>query len=244
MGGHGTGHHDEEEEEHVIKLADPNIGVNYSWNYLLRNQMRTFFETKVFHIIVVVLVLIDLVIVMFDLIVALAHCGEEHPNHTLEEVAHVFHYVSIGILCVFVVENLLQLYAFGLKFFTKSILHVVDFVVIVVSLILDITITDDSLGEVSSLLVIVRLWRLARIIHATEHITAFEKESEHDNINQKLERLQQQLETERQKVRQLQRLLGEHRKKEREIQDQEDKNKEKDKKKCSSMEISSDKSFS
>eukprot|EP01023_Acetabularia_acetabulum_P062009 TRINITY_DN7560_c0_g1_i4.p2 TRINITY_DN7560_c0_g1~~TRINITY_DN7560_c0_g1_i4.p2 ORF type:complete len:184 (+),score=12.59 TRINITY_DN7560_c0_g1_i4:209-760(+) len=173
-------------------------------------------KTKTFHILVVALVLVDLFIVIFDLVVALTYCGD-HPPHTLEEVVHVFHYISISILCLFVLENLLQFYAFGPQFFTKSVLHCVDFAIVCVSLILDVVIANDSVAEIASVLVVVRLWRLARIVHATEHITAFEKETEHHSTRKSIAQLQQQLQTEKIKVRELQRLINQHHEKEQHL---------------------------
>ena len=48
------------------------------------------------------------------------HCVVDQPEHdlaeTLEQVEHVFGYISIGILVIFLVENTLLMIAFGRNF--------------------------------------------------------------------------------------------------------------------------------
>eukprot|EP01006_Ploeotia_vitrea_P006922 TRINITY_DN1526_c0_g1_i1.p1 TRINITY_DN1526_c0_g1~~TRINITY_DN1526_c0_g1_i1.p1 ORF type:complete len:442 (+),score=7.02 TRINITY_DN1526_c0_g1_i1:43-1368(+) len=81
-------------------------------------------------------------------------------NHTLHVVHAVLHWMSVGILCVFEAELLLLLFALRHKF-CKHPLFVLDLLVVTASLVLDLVLHEADGG----LLILVRLWRFARIFH-------------------------------------------------------------------------------
>merc|ERR1712203_917119 len=73
-----------------------------------------------------------------------------------ESIAALTHRACVTVLCVFLVEQLLHLVAFGAQFFTK-IWFVMDLVVVCVSLTCETVLEDASKGWVA-LLIVLRLW--------------------------------------------------------------------------------------
>mmetsp|Transcript_14490 Transcript_14490/g.21817 ORF Transcript_14490/g.21817 Transcript_14490/m.21817 type:complete len:312 (+) Transcript_14490:59-994(+) len=91
-----------------------------------------------------------------------SHCHVDHIGlHSLHDAEKKLAYASMSILCVFIVENML-LFASKPYEFIQSPMHVLDFFVVVVSLLLEIAFQNDPEG---GLLIIARTWRFARIGH-------------------------------------------------------------------------------
>lgn len=100
---------------------------------------------------------------------------DEHDKEALREVAEkeepskfaaeVLHYMSIAILSIFLLELCVKLFAMGKHFFTQK-MEVIDGVVVIVSFALDIAFLDhEGLASATSLLVILRLWRIGRVVN-------------------------------------------------------------------------------
>lgn len=86
--------------------------------------------------------------------------GDEH-----HVAPHVLHYMSIGILSIFIVEITAKIYAFRKEFFLHK-LEVFDAIVVILSFGLDIAFRNST-GAIngSGLIIILRLWRVARILN-------------------------------------------------------------------------------
>src|SRR5690349_9383894 len=72
-------------------------------------------------------------------------------------------------------------------------LHVMEAVVVLVSLVLEIvfkTLHEDTLVELASLLIVFRLWRIIRVMHSTEEIVGI---FENDKKGEELERLKKRI---------------------------------------------------
>jgi zinc transporter ZupT len=89
---------------------------------------------------------------------------EKHLSHSLHRVEQILRYTSITILISFAAELLLMAIGLGHKFFREPLL-VLDAAVVGVSIFFDIALHNIS-EEFVVLLIIVRLWRFARIFHA------------------------------------------------------------------------------
>lgn len=77
----------------------------------------------------------------------------------------VFHYMSITILVFFMMEITFKLFVFRLEFFHHKF-EILDTVVVVVSFILDVVLLfQKHQFEALGLLILLRLWRVARIIN-------------------------------------------------------------------------------
>lgn len=106
---------------------------------------------------------------------------------------HTCHNFSIAILCVFLVELLLK-YWVAPKEFCASKLELLDLFVVSISLIIDVYVsylisTDGGgvvqLETVLVLIMILRIWRVVRIIHGFSEVYAIEmerEEKEHEEV--------------------------------------------------------------
>lgn len=75
--------------------------------------------------------------------------------------------MSIAILTFFMVEVFFKIFAFRLEFFHHKF-EILDSVVVVVSFVLDIVLLfQEHEFEALGLLILLRLWRVARIINGT-----------------------------------------------------------------------------
>lgn len=86
------------------------------------------------------------------------HC---HYDPTQHEVEVVLHWVSIAALCLLMVQVLLQMIAYGLRFW-KSPVYVIDFVVILVALVAE---SLPAGFRVGGLVVFLLVWRVLRVCH-------------------------------------------------------------------------------
>ena len=128
-----------------------------------KEKLRHILHSKALHIIIIILVLIDAILVIFELLFDLDVFGEEAREHVLREVFHGF---SIGILSMFMIELILKLWA-DHNHFIRHKIEVLDAVVVVVSWVLDIIIVFiDVEGLLAfELLLLLRLWRVFRIVN-------------------------------------------------------------------------------
>ncbi|OWF46171.1 uncharacterized protein LOC110456083 [Mizuhopecten yessoensis] len=98
------------------------------------------------------------------------HTSSAHAHHhTNKELAeHILHYASLTILSIFVVEVVAKIYAEGTHLL-KHKAEVFDAIVVLVSFTLDIIFifvnVTDAAKDAAGLMVILRLWRITRIIN-------------------------------------------------------------------------------
>ncbi|KAH9377031.1 hypothetical protein HPB48_010235 [Haemaphysalis longicornis] len=77
----------------------------------------------------------------------------------------VIHSLSIFILSLFLVEIVVKLYAYRLRFFSHK-LEVFDAVVVIISFALDVAFRDpESAANGAGLIIVLRLWRVARLLN-------------------------------------------------------------------------------
>ncbi|KAM5237735.1 voltage-gated hydrogen channel 1 [Ctenodactylus gundi] len=127
----------------------------------LRDALRKLFSSHRFQVIIICLVILDALLVLAELILDLRIIQPDKNNYAVQ----VFHFMSIAILFFFVVEIFLKLYVFRLEFFHHKF-EILDAVVVVVSFVLDIALLfREREFEALGLLILLRLWRVARIIN-------------------------------------------------------------------------------
>ena len=84
--------------------------------------------------------------------------------------------MSIAILATFEIEFFLSVYLHGLVWL-YNLGHCMDIIVVSISLIIDcieINKPQHELAEITSFLIIIRLWRIARIAHSFTEAVVFE----------------------------------------------------------------------
>jgi hypothetical protein len=112
-----------------------------------------------------------------------AGCDEDR-YHGVHLTEMTFFYMTISILSIFMIELTISMIALTPAIFFRQFFFALDFIIISVSLILEITfhvLGDDLYQSLSGLLVVIRIWRFIRIGHGIVELTneAAHKEDHH-----------------------------------------------------------------
>ncbi|CAJ1057986.1 voltage-gated hydrogen channel 1 [Xyrichtys novacula] len=203
----------EEEELHVANEdLNPAAGA-YPTTLTFREALKRLYSSDRFQVAVVCLVVLDAIFVLAELLIDLSVIKLEH-GHIAPEI---FHYLSLALLTFFMVELVGKLYAYRLEFF-QHLFEVFDGLVVLVSFVLDIVfIFHEDAFDGMGLLILLRLWRVARIINgilvsvktrAHQHIHKL-KES-YDHLVQRVTELQERNDKLEKENQALQALLKKH----------------------------------
>ncbi|XP_027545531.1 voltage-gated hydrogen channel 1 [Neopelma chrysocephalum] len=152
----------EEEEDNGDKQPDSEIKVEPARRQIsFQYMMKKLFSSHRFQIGVVWLVILDALLVLGELLMDLKIIHPDKYNITPK----VFHYLSLSILTIFLVEVGFKVFVYRREFFHHKF-EVLDGVVVVVSFVLDVVlIFREHEFEAVGLLILLRLWRVARIIN-------------------------------------------------------------------------------
>ncbi|NXN59652.1 HVCN1 protein, partial [Rynchops niger] len=146
---------EEKQSDSEMKLAPTRSRVSF------QDVMKKLFSSHRFQILVVCLVILDALLVLGELLMDLKIIHPDKYNITPK----VFHYLSLSILTIFLVEVGFKVFVYRREFFHHKF-EVLDGIVVVVSFILDIVlIFREHEFEAVGLLILLRLWRVARIIN-------------------------------------------------------------------------------
>ncbi|XP_040587118.1 voltage-gated hydrogen channel 1 isoform X2 [Mesocricetus auratus] len=126
-----------------------------------RNRLRKLFSSHRFQVIIICLVILDALLVLAELLLDLKIIEPDKKDYTVK----AFHYMSFAILVFFMIEILFKIFVFRLEFFHHKF-EILDTIVVVVSFVLDlILLFKKHQFEALGLLILLRLWRVARIIN-------------------------------------------------------------------------------
>jgi hypothetical protein len=149
-------------------------------------------ESMTMHYIIIALVLIDLILTMLDLVLADIYKCEEDPPEAYKRTENALIIISLTILGVFMLEQLVKLVIFGIKYFFVF-WHLFDAFIIITAFVLELTLTGSA-EVVAPLLVILRMWRIVRVGHAVADAIKLEQhiviKKHHDHIAMLIARLQ------------------------------------------------------
>uniref|UniRef100_H9G5V6 Voltage-gated hydrogen channel 1 n=1 Tax=Anolis carolinensis TaxID=28377 RepID=H9G5V6_ANOCA len=157
---------EEMEEDGEGKVPDAAIKVDSAPRPpSFRDVMKKLFQSHKFQILIVGLVIVDAILVLGELLLELKIIhpdkGEIVPKVTVKKKVGGI----LSILTLFLVEVSFKLFAYRLEFF-KHKFEVLDAVVVIVSFVLDIVLLfREHEFEALGLLILLRLWRVARIIN-------------------------------------------------------------------------------
>ncbi|GAA5911513.1 hypothetical protein JCM6882_000523 [Rhodosporidiobolus microsporus] len=184
-----------EEEEEEPKRRYP----FFEWVEHNRREIRRLMRLKRLHLIIIGLVAFDLVIVIVELIVALLTAGcmteevyeyvleaVEHshglltpasfactmaPSHSREALESAIFGINLALLSVFMTEVCCAIYAFGPVTYVTSWVTLLDGFVVTTTLVLDVYFhtAKDPAAKSPIAVVILRLWKIFRAIHAIGH---------------------------------------------------------------------------
>ncbi|XP_071125731.1 phosphatidylinositol 3,4,5-trisphosphate 3-phosphatase TPTE2-like [Mytilus edulis] len=145
-----------ETKQGVEYIDDPSAKQQLSLSQSLQASVKRVIEHPVFRIVLMLLILLDFTLVIIDL--AGSECSSDD---TLENISHV-------IISLFLLEVFARLFYEGRQFF-RSIIDVIDGIVVVVSFIVDmvfVALADSKScqSNYARLLVIGRVFRIIRIL--------------------------------------------------------------------------------
>jgi hypothetical protein len=113
-----------------------------------------------------------------------AGCDEDqYPGVHKTELA--FFYITVLILSVFMIELTISMVALTPGVFFRQFFFALDYTIISISLVLEITfhvLGDDLYQSLSGLLVIIRIWRFVRIGHGIVELTNEAAHSEYNHL--------------------------------------------------------------
>ncbi|KAM9330898.1 voltage-gated hydrogen channel 1 [Gastrophryne carolinensis] len=193
-----------EEEEKQEKKPHP-----FTSSYSFRDALKWLFGCHKFHIAIVCLVILDALFVLIEILLDLEL--EHEVDHIIPEI---FHYLSVAVLSFFLLEIAGKLFAFRLEFFHHKF-EVFDAIIVIISFIIDVVyITREDIFTAVGLLILLRLWRVARIVNgvilsvksrAEEKINKLKDKQE--TLLARVSQLEQQCTQQEQEITRLQTLL-------------------------------------
>ncbi|XP_065707810.1 voltage-gated hydrogen channel 1 [Patagioenas fasciata] len=204
----------EEEEEAGEKQPDSEIKLEPARSRVsFQIMMKRLFSSHRFQILVVCLVILDALLVLGELLMDLKII---HPDK-YKITPKVFHYLSLSILTIFLVEVGFKVFIYRWEFFHHKF-EVLDGVVVIVSFILDvILIFREHEFEAVGLLILLRLWRVARIINGIILSVKTRSEQQVSKLKQanlklatKVEQLEQSCIEKEQEIERLNKILKQH----------------------------------
>ncbi|KAF2793571.1 hypothetical protein K505DRAFT_38104 [Melanomma pulvis-pyrius CBS 109.77] len=151
------------------------------------------------HYTILLLVSLDVACLFADIIINILTCG--HRTKPYDDALTALEYVSLLFSCLFVLELIASVWAFGCTFF-QSKFHCFDATIIISSFIFEVALQGVT-EEVFSLIVILRLMRVVKIIDefsvgASEQMKELEDrivelENENDRLREEVQHLNAEL---------------------------------------------------
>ncbi|KAI1318579.1 hypothetical protein EDD11_006270 [Mortierella claussenii] len=173
-----------------------------------RHRIGHMIETRTAHIIILILTLLDIILVIIQIGASLLHLDE-----TKEEVWFIklFEHLSLAIVSVFMLETLLKVFAFGPRYFWRGtkhgLLHLLDALIILTSFLLEIFLRGAA-EELTSLLILFRLWRIIKLTGTVAIEVSEHDEARSAHLEEKVRKLEKELEESRLKLQKLEGFSG------------------------------------
>ncbi|KAH8704978.1 hypothetical protein BGW36DRAFT_366576 [Talaromyces proteolyticus] len=151
----------------------------------LRAKARSALSSKWGHYAVLFLVAVDVACIFAEFLIELHTC-ELRERHQVVDRRWEIAQEALGLSglifsCLFMVELIVTVLSFGLHYF-KSKFHIFDAIVIVVAFVFDVALRG-LVEELGSLVVILRLWRVFKIIEEMSEVSAEMMEKYEDEID-------------------------------------------------------------
>ncbi|XP_053557696.1 voltage-gated hydrogen channel 1 [Bombina bombina] len=148
-------------QEEIPDIEAPKTPHPFFASHSFRGALKWLLSSHKFQILIVCLVVFDALLVVIEIVLDLEAVEEKIP----EIVPEVFHYMSVSVLAFFILEILVKLYAFRLEFFHHKF-EVFDAVIVIISFVIDVVfIARHEEFSAVGLLILLRLWRVVRIIN-------------------------------------------------------------------------------
>lgn len=138
-------------------------GLVWDPNLTTREKLRFFLRSNLFHLIIIMLVIIDLISVGVELAITSEQKKEDQNN--MNSTKAVFKYISLSILSIFMIEIIVKVFVLR-KEMLRSKADLFDALVVLVSFGFDLAIIlhPNSAEIPIEFLAVLRLWRIIRVI--------------------------------------------------------------------------------
>jgi FlaA1/EpsC-like NDP-sugar epimerase len=194
--------------DHGTVDIPPNVGPTNTTTTLAdsyysasRSKLAEILESRRAHLIILSLVVLDLFFVLVEILISLFDRDEWEAHIAVNILSDL----SLAIVCLFAVEQALHLYAFGIRYFA-SWLHLLDVCVIIGSLVAELILKGRE-REAASLLIILRFWRVLRVMDAAALTVGIRMEQEQQELQKQIAILKGQLADKQNECETLQRQL-------------------------------------
>ncbi|KAK7432995.1 hypothetical protein QQZ08_000466 [Neonectria magnoliae] len=127
-----------------------------------REKTAGFLSSKYGHYSVLALVSLDVLSMIADFILKLFKCEQGKSGPDWDLALDVLGSMSLAFSCLFMVELIASVWAFGWNYF-NSWFHCFDAFIVIASFITDVVLVG-IIEEIASLIVVMRLWRVTKII--------------------------------------------------------------------------------
>jgi len=150
--------------ERFAENTDPYTSMMAAQYNRSRQGLQDFLSSRTQHYFVLALVSLDLLGIFADIFIALYTCEQlgDSPDPRFDEARIGLGIAGLVFSCLFMVELLMSIWAFGWRYFT-SWFHCFDASVILAGFVVDV-ILHGIVEEIASLVVVLRLWRFFKII--------------------------------------------------------------------------------
>ncbi|VDC06004.1 unnamed protein product [Peniophora sp. CBMAI 1063] len=182
--------------EHNASDAQQDVGPK------LKERVAAFLEHRRTHQLVILLTLLDTAIVLADLSYTLLSPGCEPPSDENGPLwLDVLSYISLAITCFFFIEIPLTIWCFGWQHYNPfgkvphRGLHFFDAAVIVTTLVLEFALRGKE-RELAELLIVLRLWRLVKVVEGVAVGTGEMQEesgAETEQLREEVQKLRDEL---------------------------------------------------
>ena len=152
-----------------------------------QKRLGTFLDHPLVHLIITILVVVECATVIIEILLHTIKNQQKcnvfmnlptnyspRDIHKLDLGMEICHFLSLTILSIFLFEILLKIYAYGSEFWNCQANHVLDYfdaVLVILSFSIEIYFLiedkESILAHSALLLVVLRLWHIARIANGT-----------------------------------------------------------------------------
>lgn len=167
--------------------------------HTLKHRTARWLNSKAGHYSILALVSLDIAGIFTAFILQLFACEGHISRESSARAEHALEILSLVFSCLFVLELGASVWVFGWAYF-RSKFHCFDAAVILIGFVIDVLL-KGVLEEIGSLVVIMRLWRVFKII---EELSAGAEE-QMENLQRQIVTLQRENEALSDEVRQLKR---------------------------------------
>ena len=165
-----------------------------------QQRLGRWLESESVHRLILAALIVDFIVVMAEILYTMfedhncdnKHQENGHDRSHVEVILTALELTSLSIVSLFVVELTLKVYCFGIQYFTRAKVHIFDALVVLITFTLMLCLHDEE-EDVASLLILLRFWRVIRVIDAVAVGIGHQYENELEEVKEQLRECRAQL---------------------------------------------------